>query len=65
MEITKASLFVWRNFSTDFWVSFKVFGIMPITFAFALAQVGLLKKYDVFKRYRVGTPKSSCANSSK
>ncbi|MFN0219834.1 MAG: septation protein A [Hyphomicrobium sp.] len=37
---------VWRNFSTDFWVSFKVFGIMPLTFAFAIAQVGLLKRYE-------------------
>ena len=24
---------IWRNFSTDFWVSFKVFGIMPLTVA--------------------------------
>lgn len=37
---------IWRNFSTDFWVSFKVFGIMPLTFAFAIAQVGLLKRYE-------------------
>jgi len=37
---------VWRSFSTDFWVSFKVFGIMPLTLAFALAQVGLLKRYE-------------------
>ena len=38
---------VWRSFSTDFWVSFKVFGIMPLTMAFAFAQVGLLKKYEL------------------
>lgn len=37
---------VWRNFSTDFWVSFKVFGIMPITFAFAVSQVALMKKFS-------------------
>lgn len=37
---------IWRNFSTDFWVGFKVFGIMPITFAFALAQFGLIKRYE-------------------
>jgi intracellular septation protein len=36
---------VWRNFSTDFWVSFKVFGIMPLTMLFAVAQMPLLKKY--------------------
>lgn len=32
---------VWRNFSTDFWVSFKLFGIMPLTFVFAAAQTPL------------------------
>ncbi|MGO4684213.1 septation protein A [Hyphomicrobium sp. 2TAF46] len=37
---------IWRFFSTDTWVAFKVFGIMPITFVFALAQIGLLKKYE-------------------
>lgn len=39
--------FVWRTFSTDTWVAFKVFGIMPITFVFALAQIGLLKRYEI------------------
>jgi intracellular septation protein len=38
---------VWRGFSTDTWVAFKVFGIMPITFVFALSQIGLLKKYEI------------------
>lgn len=38
---------IWRNFSTDFWVSFKVFGIMPITFAFALAQTPILMRHQI------------------
>jgi intracellular septation protein len=38
---------IWRSFSTDTWVAFKVFGIMPITFVFALAQIGILKKYEI------------------
>ncbi len=38
---------MWRGFSTDTWVAFKVFGIMPITFVFALAQIGVLKKYEI------------------
>ncbi|HEV2602928.1 MAG TPA: septation protein A [Microvirga sp.] len=38
---------VWRTQTTDFWVSFKVFGIMPITIAFALAQTPLLMRYEV------------------
>jgi intracellular septation protein len=37
---------VWRNFSTDFWVSFKVFGIMPLTVLFALAQMPLLMRFE-------------------
>lgn len=39
--------FVWRNFSTDFWVSFKAFGFLPITFLFAMAQVPLMQRYSV------------------
>ena len=38
---------VWRNFSTDFWVSFKLFGIMPMTFAFALAQMRLILRHQL------------------
>jgi intracellular septation protein len=37
---------VWRTQTTDFWVSFKVFGIMPLTVAFALAQTPLLMRYE-------------------
>lgn len=40
---------VWRTQTTDFWVSFKVFGIMPLTIAFALAQTPLLMRYDAKK----------------
>jgi len=36
---------VWRNFSTDTWVSFKVFGIMPLTVAFSLAQLPLIRRH--------------------
>ena len=39
--------FVWRNFSTDTWVSFKAFGFLPITFLFAMAQVPLMQRYGV------------------
>ena len=38
---------VWRSFSTDAWVSFKVFGIMPLTMAFAVAQIGLLRQHEL------------------
>ena len=38
---------VWRTVSTDTWVSFKVFAIMPLTMVFALAQIGLLKAHEI------------------
>ena len=36
-----------RTQSTDFWVNFKVFGVVPLTFIFAAAQYPLLQKYAV------------------
>jgi intracellular septation protein len=38
---------VWRMFSTDFWVAFKVWGVMPLTIIFAMAQVGILQRYGL------------------
>jgi intracellular septation protein len=37
---------VWRTQSTDTWVTFKVFGVMPLTFIFAALQYPLLVRYD-------------------
>jgi intracellular septation protein len=36
---------VWRTQTTDIWVSFKVFGVVPLTFVFAALQYPLLTKY--------------------
>lgn len=36
---------VWRTMSTDFWVAFKVFGLLPLTFLFAIVQTGLVTKH--------------------
>src|SRR5688572_32925249 len=41
---------VWRTQSTDTWVAFKVFGILPLTFVFAALQYPLLAKYDASKK---------------
>jgi intracellular septation protein len=38
---------VWRTQTTDFWVSFKVFGVLPLTFLFAALQFPLMSKYAV------------------
>ena len=39
--------FIWRTMSESTWVSFKVFGILPLTILFTIAQVGLLKKHEL------------------
>jgi len=36
---------IWRHFSTEFWVSFKVFGMFTLTIAFAISQLKLLERY--------------------
>lgn len=36
---------VWRNFSTDFWVSFKLFGAVPLTLLFGALQYPILVKH--------------------
>lgn len=41
---------VWRNFSTDFWASFKVFATTPITFLFLLLQMPLIYKHGNLPR---------------
>jgi intracellular septation protein len=38
---------IWRNFSTDAWVSFKSFGMMPLSFIFMLSQITLIMKYQI------------------
>ena len=38
---------VWRFFSTDFWVAFKVWGTMPITVLFTLSQMPLIMKHSI------------------
>jgi intracellular septation protein len=36
---------VWRTQTTDFWVNFKLFGFVPLTFLFAALQFPLLTRY--------------------
>ncbi|MCC5780365.1 septation protein A [Nitratireductor sp. B36] len=38
---------VWRMFSTDAWVAFKVWGIMPITILFTMSQMPLIMKHSL------------------
>jgi intracellular septation protein len=38
---------VWRTQSTDFWVNFKVFGLLPISLIFALSQAPLMTRHMI------------------
>ena len=38
---------IWRTQSTEFWVAFKVFGMVPLTMIFALTQMPLVKRYHL------------------
>ena len=38
---------IWRTQTTDIWVNFKVFGILPITFIFTMTQFPLIKKHQI------------------
>jgi len=38
---------VWRNFSTDFWVAFKVWATMPITLLFTIGQLPLIMRHSL------------------
>jgi intracellular septation protein len=40
---------VWRGFSTDFWVAFKVWAVMPITLIFTFSQVPLMMRHSLDK----------------
>jgi len=36
---------LWRNFSTDVWITFKVWGNLPMSIIFMLAQLPLMKRH--------------------
>jgi intracellular septation protein len=40
---------VWRNSSTDFWVAFKLWGALPLTFLFAAANIPMLLRHGLMK----------------
>ena len=38
---------IWRTQSTDVWVAFKAFGVIPLTMGFAITQMPLIKRYHL------------------
>ena len=41
---------VWRNTSFDFWTAFKLWGAIPMTFVFALANVPMMMKHGLMSQ---------------
>ena len=40
---------VWRHSSTNFWVGFKLWGALPLTFLFAAANIPMLLRHGLMK----------------
>jgi intracellular septation protein len=40
---------VWRNSSTDFWIGFKLWGALPLTFLFAAVNIPMLLRHGLMK----------------
>jgi intracellular septation protein len=38
---------VWRNVSTNTWVAFKVWAILPLTLVFAMAQAPFIARHQI------------------
>ena len=38
---------VWRTQSEEFWVNFKVWGLLPVTFIFTAFQISLINKHKI------------------
>ena len=38
---------VWRTQSEEFWVNFKVWGILPLTLIFTVFQISIINKYKL------------------
>jgi intracellular septation protein len=40
---------VWRNSTTQFWIGFKIWGAIPLTFVFAAANIPMLIRHGLMK----------------
>ena len=38
---------IWRTQSEEFWVNFKVWGILPLTIIFTAFQISIINKYKL------------------
>ena len=47
MVLAIANELVWRNSSTSFWIGYKLWGSLPATVLFALANVPMLTRHGL------------------
>ncbi|MBL8783040.1 MAG: septation protein A [Alphaproteobacteria bacterium] len=47
---------IWRNFSTDFWVAFKLWGVVPISLIYGALQMPLIMKHQIKEPEPESTP---------
>jgi intracellular septation protein len=52
---------IWRNFSTDFWVGFKLWGVVPISLLFGAAQMPFIMKHQITDEESARQPSASGA----
>ena len=38
---------IWRSQTEEFWVNFKVWGMLPITLIFTISQISLINKHKI------------------
>jgi intracellular septation protein len=47
LALAVANEIIWRNFPTDVWVNFKVWGVMPLILLFSVTQAPFLMKHQI------------------
>jgi intracellular septation protein len=47
LVLAVANEIVWRNFSTNTWVAFKAFGVIPLTLLFAMSQTPFISRHQI------------------
>ena len=55
--------FIWRNFSTDFWAGFKLWGVMPITMLFAISLIPVMQAHEIGRKTDDETPDGAATKS--
>lgn len=55
---------IWRNFSTDFWVGFKLWGVVPISLIYGGAQMPFIMKHQIEAPTDAGSGETTSSKAS-